>query len=184
MKHKIMLASITRRNDFGKQTFFTFFLRFRGFPPVESLFSTQAWHLFYMSFLIHQRSFSLTHTYIQTHLFFPFMSLLLLFPFPPILQSLARHTASPTVGNVNGLSLLGVAAPSLALQANLRQPLRWEQHTQSLQQSVGAKNRTMWKEDDEFRLGLGIVSHAACRAQQSREQAARPKKSFLDNALF
>lgn len=48
---------------------------------------------------------------------------------PPPLSSLARHAASPTVGNVNGLSLQGVVAPSLALQANLQQPLRWGQHT-------------------------------------------------------
>lgn len=82
-------------------------------------------------------------------------------PFP------ARHTASPTVGNVNGLSLLGVAAPSLALQANLRQPLRREQHTRSLQQSAGAKNRTMWKDDDGFRLGLGGL-YRPLHAEHSR----------------
>lgn len=38
--------------------------------------------------------------------------------------SLARHAASPTVGNVNGLSLLGVVAPSQASQANPWRPLR------------------------------------------------------------
>lgn len=45
-------------------------------------------------------------------------------PLPLSFPSPALHAASPTVGNVNGLSLLGVVAPSLASQANLRQPLR------------------------------------------------------------
>lgn len=100
-------------------------------------------------------------------------------PFP------ARHTASPTVGNVNGLSLLGVAAPSLALQANLRQPLRREQHTRSLQQSAGAKNRTMWKDDDGFRLGLGGL-YRPLHAEHSRAGSWLPGqgRAFLTVLCF
>lgn len=100
-------------------------------------------------------------------------------PFP------AQHTASPTVGNVNGLSLLGVAAPSLASQANLRQPLRREQHTRSLQQSVGAKNRTMWKDDDGFRLGLGGL-YRPLHAEHSRAGSWLPGqgRAFLTVLCF
>lgn len=108
--------------------------------------------------------------------------LLSLLPSPP---SLARHAASPAVGNVNGLSLLGVVAPSLASQANLQQPLRWGQHTRSLQQSVGAKNRTMWKDDDRFRLGLGGL-YRPPHTEHSRAGSRLPSqgRAFLTVLCF
>lgn len=74
--------------------------------------------------------------------------------------------------------------PSLALQANLWQPLRWELHTESTAVCRG-------KEQDDVKgwwwvssWTSRIVSPAACRAQQSREQAAWPRQSVLDSALF
>lgn len=153
-------------------------------------FSRQTWVLSEIFHTFCLSPSSMSFFTLRKHTCFLFILFLLVPPisFLPSPPSLARQAASPTVGNVNGLSLLGVVAPSLALQANLRLPLRWGQHTRSLQQSVGAKNRTMWKDDDSFRLGLGGLYrplHAEhSRAQQSREQAAQPRQSVLDSALF
>lgn len=144
---------------------------------------SEIFHTFFIS-----RSSMSFFTLTNMHTFFYFVPpcpphlLLSLLPSPP---SLARHAASPTVGNVNGLSLLGVVAPSLASQANLRQPLRWGQHTRSLQQSVGAKNRTMWKDDDRFRLGLGGL-YRLPHAEHSRAGSRLPSqgRAFLTVLCF
>lgn len=56
-----------------------------------------------------------SNTYKHTTFLFPSVHPPLLLPFPPSFSSLARHTASLIVGNVNGLSLLGVTAPLSSL---------------------------------------------------------------------
>lgn len=106
----------------------------------------------------------------QQHMSFLFWSYLFSLSSP----SIHGQAASPTAGNANGLSLLGVVAPSQASQANLRRPLRRVQQCAGVG-SAAEQNRTKLMMIG-FILDLEVCI-ACCMRRKAKQGAGCPAKA-------